>query len=201
MKKIFYIFLLIAALSACSSMNWWGGWGNFVTVRKGDTLYSISRKYNVPIKDLINTNRLAAPYTLYVGQKINLPAKQYHTVQRGESLYSISRIYNVDVTSLSRVNNLKTPYSLSVGQKLLLPASVSASATGKKAGTAQSAVAKAPQKNVSSAASQMKATYLQRPRHLAEFQPQNKVFMAGKRYGYFGIRQFRQRAEKRRHKH
>jgi murein DD-endopeptidase MepM/ murein hydrolase activator NlpD len=144
-KKILYIFLLVFALSGCASMNWWGGWGNSVTVRKGDTLYSISRKYNVPIKDMIKANHLVAPYTLYVGQKLSLPAKQYHTVKRGESLYGIARMYNVDVTSLSKVNNLKTPYSLHVGQRLLLPASVSTLETGKKAVSSQPAVAKAPQ--------------------------------------------------------
>ena len=145
MKKILYIFLLVFALSGCASMNWWGGWGNSVTVRRGDTLYSISRKYNVPIKDMIKANHLVAPYTLYVGQKLSLPAKQYHTVKRGESLYGIARMYNVDVTSLSKVNNLKTPYSLSVGQRLLLPASVSSLETGKKAVSSQPSVAKAPQ--------------------------------------------------------
>ena len=126
MKKIIAVFIMTLLLSGCSGFNWWGGWGSgTVTVRKGDTLYSISRYYNVPIKELITANRLSAPYTLYVGQKLRLPTKQYHIVQRGEGLYSIARMYNVDITTLSKVNNLQTPYSLSVGQKLLLPASVS----------------------------------------------------------------------------
>lgn len=116
--------LLLFGLSACTGVNWWGS-SNTISVARGDTLYSISRRYNVPLKDLINANRLQAPYTLYVGQRLRLPTRQYHTVQKGESLYGISRMYNVDITSLSRVNNLQTPYSLSVGQKLLLPASVS----------------------------------------------------------------------------
>lgn len=156
MKKVLCILLMIFALNGCAAINWWGNWGNSVTVHKGDTLYSISRKYNVPIKDMIKANRLSAPYTLYVGQKLNLPTKQYHTVQRGESLYSIARMYNVDVTSLSRVNNLKTPYSLSVGQRLLLPASVSTLETGKKAYSAPKAVAKAPQTNATTPKAQAK---------------------------------------------
>jgi murein DD-endopeptidase MepM/ murein hydrolase activator NlpD len=125
-KKLLGIIFLALSLSACASMNWWGGWSsNTVKVSKGDTLYSISRRYGVPIKDMINANHLVPPYTLYVGQKLKLPSKHYHIVKRGESLYSISRLYNVDITSLSKVNNLQTPYALSVGQKLLLPASVS----------------------------------------------------------------------------
>ena len=126
-KNLLRIIIFCLCLSGCANMNWWGNWGTGdVVVHKGDTLYSISRRYNVPIKDMINANRLSPPYTLYVGQKLHLPAKQYHTVQRGESLYSISRRYNVDITTLSKVNHLQTPYALSVGQRLLLPASVSA---------------------------------------------------------------------------
>ena len=131
MKKIVYIFLLILSLSACTNGRWLNLgslWGSSDTVRvaKGDTLYSISRSYGIPLKDLINANRLSPPYTLYVGQTLHLPRKQYHIVKRGESLYSISRDYNVDITTLSKINNLSTPYALHVGQKLQLPASVSA---------------------------------------------------------------------------
>lgn len=127
MKKFGYILVAVCYLCGCASLNWWGGNADTVSVRKGDTLYSISRRYNVPIKDLININNLSSPYTLYIGQTLRLPTKKYHIVQRGESLYSISRLHNVDVTTLSRINNLQTPYSLAVGQKLLLPASVAAS--------------------------------------------------------------------------
>ena len=127
MKKFLYIAVLVLGLSGCAGRGWiWNGWSssNAITVQRGDTLYSISRRYGVPLKDLINANNLHAPYTLHVGQVLSLPAKQYHTIQRGDTLYSISRQYNVDITSLSRVNNLQTPYSLNVGDRLVLPASV-----------------------------------------------------------------------------
>ena len=156
MKKILSTFLMVFLLSGCAGMNWFNGWGSSsVIVRKGDTLYSISRRYNVPIKDMINANRLRPPYTLYVGQKLRLPTKQYHIVRRGESLYGIARQYNVDVTSLSRVNNLQTPYSLSPGQKLLLPASVSSAA-----GSATAASSKA---TANAAQNTSKRTSYQRP--------------------------------------
>lgn len=124
MKKLIGA-LMILMQFACSS-TWWSS-ADTVTVEKGDTLYSISRRYDVSLKDLIGANSLEAPYTLYVGQQLRLPSQQYHTVQRGESLYGIARMYNVEVTELSRVNNLQTPYSLSVGQKLILPASAAVS--------------------------------------------------------------------------
>lgn len=44
-----------------------------VTVKAGDTLYSISRAYSVPVNDLAVMNDLAAPFRLTVGQKIKVP--------------------------------------------------------------------------------------------------------------------------------
>ena len=44
-----------------------------VTVAKGDTLYSISRKYSVAVNDLATINKLSAPFALSVGQKIKVP--------------------------------------------------------------------------------------------------------------------------------
>ena len=98
---------------------------SMVRVEKGDTLYSISRRYSVPLKDLIQVNGLYPPYTLKVGQSLRLPSAQFHTVQKGETLYSISRQHNVDLTTLSRVNNLRSPYTLHMGQKLLLSGTIS----------------------------------------------------------------------------
>ena len=44
-----------------------------ITVAKGDTLYSISRKYQIPVNDLAVINKLSAPFALSVGQKIKVP--------------------------------------------------------------------------------------------------------------------------------
>ena len=44
-----------------------------ITVSKGDTLYSISRKYEIPVNDLAVMNKISAPFTLSVGQKIKVP--------------------------------------------------------------------------------------------------------------------------------
>ena len=124
MKKIIYAIILTLSLSGCANINWWGETDS-VKISKGDTLYSISRQYGVPLKQLISINNLQAPYTLKIGQKLQLPTKQYHSVKKGDTLYSISRQYDVDVTSLSKLNQLTTPYALAVGQELILPASTS----------------------------------------------------------------------------
>ena len=44
-----------------------------ITVVAGDTLYSLSRRYSVPVNDLAVMNNLTAPFTLSVGQKLKVP--------------------------------------------------------------------------------------------------------------------------------
>jgi murein DD-endopeptidase MepM/ murein hydrolase activator NlpD len=91
------------------------------TVKRGETLYAISRKYSVPLRSWITVNKLRSPYALAVGQKLSIPLAWTHTVKRGETGYSISRKYQVTVSALMRTNGIKPPYRLAVGQKLKLP--------------------------------------------------------------------------------
>lgn len=44
-----------------------------ITVQPGDTLYSLSRKYAVPVNDLAVMNKLTPPFNLSVGQKLRVP--------------------------------------------------------------------------------------------------------------------------------
>lgn len=44
-----------------------------IQVVAGDTLYSLSRKYSVPVNDLAVMNNLSAPFTLSVGQTLKVP--------------------------------------------------------------------------------------------------------------------------------
>lgn len=95
-----------------------------VIVKKGDTLYSIARNNNVPVKDLILRNNLKAPYNdLKPGDILFLPGSAYHIVQKGDTLYSIAKKYDVNLSSLAAINKIKAPYNISVSQKLKLPAS------------------------------------------------------------------------------
>ena len=55
-----------------------------ITVAKGDTLYSLSRKYEIPVNDLAVMNKLSAPFTLSVGQKLKVP--KLDTVQTKPSV-------------------------------------------------------------------------------------------------------------------
>lgn len=98
-----------------------GAAGGKHRIVKGDTLFGLSRRYGFPVRDFVTVNRLAAPYTLHVNDRLILPRPKRHIVQRGDTGYSISRSYGVSVSDLMRINNIKPPYRLSVGQSLALP--------------------------------------------------------------------------------
>ncbi len=94
-------------------------------VEAGETLYSLSRKYNIPILPIIISNNLEQPYSLKSGQKIKIPEGTFHIVGDADTLYSISRKYNVDMSALTQINQLSEPYRISKGQKLQIPFSSS----------------------------------------------------------------------------
>ena len=45
------------------------------TVRKGDTLYSLSRQYNVPLVMILRANPYVDVYNLGIGMRLCIPAK------------------------------------------------------------------------------------------------------------------------------
>ncbi len=92
-----------------------------VTAEAGDTVYALSRRYRVPTRTIIETNRLEPPYRLVVGQRIVLPQRRDHIVSTGETLYSLSRMYGVDLPLLASANGLVAPYSIRAGQAIRIP--------------------------------------------------------------------------------
>lgn len=115
-----------------------------VVIKQGDTIYSLSQEYGVPIRDLISANRLEPPYHLRPGDLILLPPRRMHIVQRGDTLYGISRQFGLDIYSLARANDLSPPYTIRVGQKLLIPGGGEAPATAIAAAPAPSAEVSRP---------------------------------------------------------
>jgi murein DD-endopeptidase MepM/ murein hydrolase activator NlpD len=95
-----------------------------VTVQSGETLYAISRRYDVPVRSLIEANGLAAPYNLGSGRTLTVPQVRQHVVQTGDTLYSVSRLYGVDTSTLAHANGIDAPYVVRIGQALVLPAPV-----------------------------------------------------------------------------
>ena len=93
-----------------------------VTVQPGDTVYSIARQYDVPVRGLIHLNNLQPPYTVEPGNVLRLPpSSAVHTVAAGDTLYGISRRYGVDMARLARENELDPRKPIIPGQKLIIP--------------------------------------------------------------------------------
>ncbi len=95
--------------------------GGMVIVKRGDSLYSLSRRHKVSLRGLIVANNVRPPYRLRPGQRLVLPAPREHVVRAGDTLYDISRAYGVDVSSLARINRIVPPYRILPGQTLRLP--------------------------------------------------------------------------------
>lgn len=97
-------------------------------VKKGDTLYSISRKLNISVDTLKSLNKLNSN-DIYVGQQLILvePENQVeydiYTVKKGDSLWSISQKYNITVNELIKLNNLDNT-TLQINQTLKVPKTV-----------------------------------------------------------------------------
>lgn len=93
----------------------------YYTVKSGDTLWGIARKYNMSVDDLKSLNNLSSN-NLSIGQKliVSKASSNDYTVVAGDTLWGIARKFNVSVDDLKSLNNL-TSNSLSIGMVLKIP--------------------------------------------------------------------------------
>lgn len=91
-------------------------------VQKGDSLYSIARRYNTTVDILKEINNLTSNL-LSIGQILQLPSDivlpTTYTVKDNDTLYSIAKMFNTTVEELKRLNNLTSNY-IQKGQILVL---------------------------------------------------------------------------------
>ncbi len=92
-----------------------------IVVQPGDTLYTVSRRYDVPTKAIAARNDIRPPFALTVGQTLILDPARRHTVTAGQSLTAIAKIYDVDLALLASANDLRQPYTLKAGQEIWIP--------------------------------------------------------------------------------
>ena len=90
-------------------------------VGKGETLYSISERYQLAIRDIANVNYLSPPFILTPGERLRLPPPRQYRVKAGDTLYRVSRLFGVGSSEIAQLNDLTSPYRLVTGQNLRLP--------------------------------------------------------------------------------
>ncbi len=99
------------------------------TVRNGENLTVIARKYNTSVTNIRDLNNLRSS-VIHPGQRLIVKRTDQpsanapwgyntlnYTVVRGDSLWSISRRFNVSINSIKNSNNLRTD-QLNIGQRL-----------------------------------------------------------------------------------
>ena len=108
------------------------------TVQKGDSLYSIAKKFGITVDEIKSLNNLTSN-NLFIGQQLMIksatgdepinpeeecigtgyvePQYVIYTVRKGDSLYTIAKKYNTSVDNIKSLNNL-TSNNLFIGQQL-----------------------------------------------------------------------------------
>lgn len=82
---------------------------NTHTVSKGETLWGLSKQYNVKLEDLIEVNTSQLGKFLKIGQQLVIPkntinSKNQYLVKKGDTKYGLSKRFNLTITELEELN-------------------------------------------------------------------------------------------------
>ena len=102
-----------------------------ILAKSGDTLLKISKKYRVPLKELMYKNNFYDATKIIEGKIILIPLKDNnknikvenltYKVVEGDTLYKIARDYNVNLNDIISINNLEDNPFLEIDQIIMLP--------------------------------------------------------------------------------
>lgn len=104
-------------------------------VQKGETLYSISRKYGISVGELCSANNISTSSVIKTGQNLKIPTKNLseksttekvektdtYIVKKGDTLYGIAKRFGVSVETLTIMNKMSGSNTIKVGQCLIVP--------------------------------------------------------------------------------
>ncbi len=120
------------------------GNGTVVTVKPGDTLYSLAIRHGVTVDMIVRANGLSSRYYVKPGTNLLIPSagptrfgqaqgeaakaqtaactgEQCHTVKKGETVASIARAHGLTERQILEANNLSNARSLKAGQTIVIP--------------------------------------------------------------------------------
>lgn len=109
---------------------------NYYTIKSGDSLWSIAKKFNTSVDEIKSLNNLKSNL-LSIGETLAIPTEESspttdvtYIVKSGDSLWSIAQKYGTTVSNLKSLNNL-TGNTLQIGQKLLVKSNQMDASTNK----------------------------------------------------------------------
>ena len=92
------------------------------TVEEGETLGGIANRAQVPAAVIAAANGLSEPYSVRVGQTLQIPRQRVHIVKPGDTGLGISNRYGVPFRNIAIANGLDEPFAITPGQRLIIPA-------------------------------------------------------------------------------
>lgn len=92
------------------------------TIRRGDNLWSIAKKFKIDHRLIIKANDISNPNMLSAGKQILVPNRNgvKHKIMRKDSLTTIAAAYGVSVQKIRQHNNI-TGNTIKVGEVLFIP--------------------------------------------------------------------------------
>lgn len=129
MKPINRIFLFLLFISVSYAVSYAQENQSYFlhTIEKGQSLYSISKMYNVTTSDIVRLNP-GCNEKIYAGQTIKIPkgkespkGETFHTIQAGETLYKLTTMYNVSAKDICEANPGLSAENFRIGQVILIP--------------------------------------------------------------------------------
>lgn len=110
-------------------------------IQWGDTLWGLSRRFNVTIDAIVQTNNIANPNLIFAGQYLEIPSGSItpvpppitpvpptvppgtttYVVQPGDTLSGIARRFGTTISAIVQANNIPNPNLIFPGQVLIIP--------------------------------------------------------------------------------
>jgi len=110
--------------------------GCYYVVLRGDTLFSIARRFGTTIGAITQANGLSNPNYIRAGQRLIIPSAYptcalpsavpgatVYIVRPGDTLYSIARRYGTTVAAIAWASGIANPQYIWAGQTLVIPTS------------------------------------------------------------------------------
>lgn len=139
MKLIKSFFVLFASWSMLATTSWAQTPFFTHTVEAGETVYSISKIYQVTTEDIYKLNPevrngLRSGSTLKIPQnKGDQKFSRFHTIAKGETLYQLTQLYQVSAEEICLANPGLTASNFKVGEVIVIPPSKETTVSKNKA--------------------------------------------------------------------